>query len=122
MRKLQRGIVELSRIFFAAGARAVLTPVHGYDELRSEAELEKLEGAELRASDLSLSAHHPLGTARMGKRAATSIVDEDHEVHGTPGLYVVDGAAVPTALGVNPQVTIMAMATRAAERLAAKLG
>lgn len=121
VRKLQRGVIELSRIFFAAGARAVLTPIHGYDELRSERELDELEGAEIRASDLSLSAHHPLGTARMGKSAATSIVDEDHQVHGTPGLYVVDGAAVPTALGVNPQVTIMAMATRAAERLAAKL-
>jgi hypothetical protein len=35
--------------------------------------------------------------------------------------YVVDGAAVPTALGVNPQITIMALATRAAEKIAATL-
>ena len=45
----------------------------------------------------------------------------DHQVHGTPGLYVVDGAAVPSSLGVNPQVTIMAMANRAADKLARAL-
>lgn len=121
VRKLKRGVEELARIFFAAGARAVLTPIHGFDELRSEAELARLEGAQIRATDLSLAAHHPLGTARMGRSARASIVDEDHQVHGHPGLYVVDGSSVPTALGVNPQVTIMAMATRAAARLAEKL-
>jgi choline dehydrogenase-like flavoprotein len=38
-----------------------------------------------------------------------------------PGLFVVDGSAVPSSLGVNPQVTIMALATRAAERIATRL-
>lgn len=119
--RLKRGVDELCKIFFAAGAKSVLTPFHGHDELRSLDELEKLRNAKVRASDISLSAHHPLGTARMGRWPSTSIVDQDHQVHGVPGLYVIDGSAVPTALGVNPQVTIMAMATRAAEKLAAKL-
>ena len=64
---------------------------------------------------------YPLGTARMGADAASSVVGPDHQVHDTPGLYVVDGAAVPSSLGVNPQVTIMALATRAAEKIAAAL-
>lgn len=120
--KLVRGVIELSRIFFAAGARSVISPVHGFEDLRSLADLEALRRARVRASDLALSAHHPLGTARMGADPATAVVDADHQVYGSPGLYVIDGSAVPTALGVNPQVTIMALATRAAQRLAARLG
>lgn len=120
--RVVRGVVELSRIFFAAGARSVLAPVHGFEELRSLTDLVRLRTAKVRAADLSLSAHHPLGTARMGKSAAGSVVDADHQVHDVPGLYLIDGSVVPTALGVNPQVTIMALATRAAARLAARLG
>ena len=119
--RIKRGIELLARVFFAAGARAVISPVHGFDELRSLADVERLAAARIRASDLSLTAHHPLGTARLGADPASSVIDPDHQVHGAPGLYVVDGSAVPTALGVNPQVTIMALATRAAERLAARL-
>jgi choline dehydrogenase-like flavoprotein len=86
--------------------------------LRSEADLHALRRANIKAWHLDLSAYHPLGTARMGRDPATSVVGPDHQVHDTPGLYVVDGAAVPSSLGVNPQVTIMAMATRAAEKIA----
>jgi len=43
-------------------------------------------------------------------------------VHGIERLYVADGSAVPTSLGVNPQMTIMAMALRAAEIVDARLG
>jgi choline dehydrogenase-like flavoprotein len=75
----------------------------------------------VRAWDLDLSAYHPLGTARMGRDPASSVVGPDHELHDCADLYVVDGAAVPSALGVNPQVTIMALATRAAEKIAARL-
>jgi len=57
----------------------------------------------------------------MGADPRASVVDGDNQVHDTPGLYVVDGAAVPSSLGGNPQVTIMALATRAAEKLATRL-
>ena len=57
----------------------------------------------------------------MGRDPQRSVVGPDHELHDTRALYVVDGAAVPTALGVNPQVTIIAMTTHAAEKIAARL-
>ena len=48
-------------------------------------------------------------------------MDGENRVFGTDNLYVIDGSSVPSSLGVNPQVTIMAMALRAAECLEARL-
>jgi choline dehydrogenase-like flavoprotein len=47
-------------------------------------------------------------------------VDGDLKLHGVEGLYVADAGAVPSSLGVNPQITIMALATRLAYHLAGK--
>ncbi len=118
---IKRAVDVLAQIFFAAGARRVHTPINGFDVLESQDDLAKLRRARLRPWDLDISAYHPLGTARMGVDPRSSVVDASHQVHDVPGLYVVDGAAVPTSLGVNPQVTIMALATRAAEKIAARL-
>jgi cholesterol oxidase len=63
---------------------------------------------------------HPLGGARMGADATTGVVDADGFVFGVEGLSVLDGAMVPSALGVNPSLTIAALVERAmANRLAA---
>ncbi|MCX5744355.1 MAG: GMC family oxidoreductase [Proteobacteria bacterium] len=118
---IKRGVDVLAQVFFAAGARRVHTPVNGFDVLTSIDDLAALRRATIRPWDLDLSAYHPLGTARMGRDPQRSVVDEDHELHDVRGLYVVDGAAVPSAVGVNPQITIMALATRAAERIATKI-
>ncbi len=119
--RIKRGIDVVAQIYFAAGARTVHTPIHGFDVLRSPDDLVAFRRSALRATDLDLSAYHPLGTARMGRDPATSVVNQHHQVHDTPGLYIVDGSSVPGALGVNPQVTIMALATRAAHKIAAAL-
>ncbi|MGE5184348.1 MAG: FAD-dependent oxidoreductase [Acidobacteriota bacterium] len=119
---MKRGLDVLARVFFAAGARAVHTGIAGFDVLRSEAELAELRRAKLRAWDFDVSAYHPLGTARMGIDPTSSVIGPDHQVHDCAGLYIVDGSAVPTSLGVNPQVTIMALATRAAAKIAHALG
>jgi cholesterol oxidase len=54
----------------------------------------------------------------MAKSPKYGVVDENHETFGVKNLFVVDGSVVPTAIGVNPQVTIMALAERAAEKIA----
>ena len=118
---IKRGLDVLAQIYFAAGAKRIHCPISGFDVLESPDDLAKLRRAKIHARDLDLSAYHPLGTARMGVDPAHSVVDQNHQTHDTRGLYIVDGASVPTSLGVNPQVTIMAMATRAAEKIAGAL-
>ncbi|WP_313814247.1 GMC oxidoreductase [Glutamicibacter sp.] len=60
---------------------------------------------------------HPLGGAPIGSNDQEGVCDSFAEVFGQPGLYVVDGAAMPGPVGPNPSLTIAAMADRACERL-----
>jgi cholesterol oxidase len=55
---------------------------------------------------------HILSGCPMGAAADNSVIDTGHEVHGHPGLFVVDGASIPANIGVNPSLTIAAMAER----------
>ena len=56
----------------------------------------------------------------MGSDQAEGVIDKDHEVFGYPGLYVVDGSAMSANLGVNPSLTITAMAERALSKIPMK--
>lgn len=60
---------------------------------------------------LSSTAHILCGCP-MGNSAQEGVIDPRHEVHGHPGLFVVDGASIPGNIGVNPSLTITAMAER----------
>jgi choline dehydrogenase-like flavoprotein len=88
-------------LFRAAGASEVLLPLP--PGTRPE---------HARRRDLKLMAFHPLGTARADASPSRGVVDGNLKLHGTEGVYVADGSVVPSALGVNPQLTIMALATR----------
>jgi cholesterol oxidase len=62
--------------------------------------------------NMSVTAHI-LGGCGIGADTASGVIDSRHQVFGHPGLYVVDGAAIPANVGVNPSLTITAMAERA---------
>ena len=83
------------------------------------ARLQQASGVQARARGswpevfgIPLTAHF-LGGAVVSESPETGVVDEYHRVWGYPGLHVVDGAAVPANPGVNPSLTITAMAERA---------
>jgi choline dehydrogenase-like flavoprotein len=95
---IHTGLRRLAELMRAAGATKVVLPI-------------------ARDRDLKLMGFHPLGTARAAADPAQGVVDRDLAVHGTRGVHVADGSAVPGPLGVNPQITIMALGTRLAERL-----
>lgn len=61
---------------------------------------------------------HPVGGAPMGRTDAEGVVDSYGKVFGQPGLYVLDGSAMPGPVGPNPSLTISAFADRASERIA----
>jgi len=119
--QVRRGFGILARVYFAAGAKEVRVPVRGHERLRSLRDVQDLEQARFAARHVDLTAYHPLGTARMGVDPLASVVDGTHETHDTTNLFVVDGSAVPSSLGVNPQLTIMAMALRAARFVGERL-
>ena len=114
-RQMQRGIEILCELYLRAGAERVLPMVHGCPEIVDDAGLERLRGLRLRPGDFDVAAFHPLGTCRRGTDPRRSCVGPEGEAHHTPGLYVADGSTLPSSLGVNPQMTIMALALRTAE-------
>lgn len=63
---------------------------------------------------------HVLGGACMGRDGVEGVIGPDHQVHGYDGLYVIDGAAMSANPGVNPSLTITAMAERAMEGIASR--
>ena len=115
-------MVHAAEMSHAAGARRIYPFVVGHAPLDTPADLAAFRRERLGPSDFVWTSYHPLGTCRMGRDPKTSVVDLDHAVHDVPGLYVVDGSTVRGPIGVNPQMTIMAMATRAAARISDRLG
>lgn len=111
---LPRLIRRLGDAFFAAGARELYTPILGHEPVDADA-FARLELEAVPARRFECSSQHPLGTCRMGLDPKTSVVDPRGRVWGVDGLYVIDGSVVPTSLGVNPQLTILALAARLSE-------
>jgi choline dehydrogenase-like flavoprotein len=64
--------------------------------------------------DLRFGTAHQVGSCRMADSAEQGVVDASGEAFGHPGLYVSDGAAIPTSLAVNTSLTIAANAERIA--------
>jgi len=60
---------------------------------------------------------HILGGCGIGRDETEGVVDADHQVFNYPGLYVADGSVIPANLGVNPSLTITAMAERAMSKI-----
>jgi choline dehydrogenase-like flavoprotein len=118
--RLRAGMIGAARCYLAAGAEAVWLPINGTGPVRREGELRAFTTMRLRASDLAiLYAVHLFGGAPMAATPEAGACDEAGAVFGVHGLYVVDAASLPSATGVNPQITIMANALRIAAGIVA---
>jgi choline dehydrogenase-like flavoprotein len=114
---LVRGTALLSELLFAAGAPRVILPFHGVPDLLSPDDARKLRTRKVPPRTMDLSTVHVMGTACMGGDPIRHVCDSYGRVYDTDGLYVADASLFPTPIGINPMETIMALATRNAERI-----
>lgn len=118
-RRLVQGIDGAGRILAAAGAREIFT-AHARHQ-RWDGRFPDGAAYRFGPGRGSLYSFHLMGSARMGGSPARSAASPAGETWEVPNLVVADGSAFPTASGVNPMLTIEAIAHLNAARLAAKL-
>ncbi|MCX8124577.1 MAG: GMC family oxidoreductase [Spirochaetes bacterium] len=119
---LKKGIAYLSEVFIAAGAREIYTPISSLTKIKSMDDIIKLKAHTIKRTHIpEVFAFHPLGTCRMAGDSNQGVVDSYGKCYGTSNLYIADGSIVPTSLGVNPQITIMALATKISHHVAEQL-
>jgi choline dehydrogenase-like flavoprotein len=114
---MQRGLVLLSELLFAAGAKRILLPFHHAKELASADEARAVLGRPIATKGWEVVTVHMMGTARMGSDRLTAVTDAFGFVHDTDRLMISDASLFPSPCRVNPMETIMALATRAAGHL-----
>lgn len=116
--RVRRGTALLAKAHFDAGAEAVLPGVVGLPYKLGRDEIGLIDEAPLDNRAWTWVISHMFGGAVMGDNSQRAVVAPDLHVRGARNLHVVDAAALPTTLGVNPQHTIMAVAQVIAHRLA----
>jgi choline dehydrogenase-like flavoprotein len=116
-RRLVFGIARAAEVHFAAGAEAVYPNIGRAPVLRP-GDLAEFEATAFRPSELRLEAFHPMGTARIAADPREGVCAPDGSVNGVAGLYVADASLFPTAVWVNPMMTILAFAKHVAAEVA----
>ncbi|MGV3615969.1 MAG: GMC family oxidoreductase [Fimbriimonas sp.] len=105
-----RGL-PVPRILFSKGQNERRLSAHAESVMRQI--LMAAGGADLWVYDRFA---HVLGTCRMGTDSARAVVDSDGRCFDVPNLYIADASIFPSAMSVNPALTIIALATRIADR------
>lgn len=129
-RQLIRGMREITRIIFAGGGTAagcsytpplVLESEDGKPGAVSQAKLDayfaEIERRGVVSTRLGLGTAHQMGTCRLGGDAKTAVADPYGEVYGVRGLFIADASGFPSASGVNPMLSTMALAYRVAQNV-----
>ena len=123
IRVARASIEKQIRLHHAAGAEQIVpfAPIslrwrRGDDLEAFIAEMHKIP---LRAGGMRIFSAHQMSSCRMGTDPETSVANPSGELHDTPGVYVGDASAMPTASGANPMISAMSLAHRTAEAIAA---
>jgi long-chain-alcohol oxidase len=124
---MRRGVRGAARVVEAMGARRVYSSHSKWVAYEPGAKgdvdsfMSAADACGWGPGQAQMVSFHIMGSARMGGSPADSVCDPTGQVWNTRGLYVFDGSAFPTASGVNPMITIEALAHMNARALAARL-
>lgn len=122
MEAFRAGMKALARIHLAAGAKEVRslhdTPVR----IQAEKDIDGLDAAPWGPLRFPVFTAHLMGGCQAGADPGHSIVDTHLKHHAMDNLFVIDGSIFPTALGVNPQLTIYGIAHWAVDHVAKAAG
>lgn len=129
-RHLLRGMQEMTRLVFAGGGTGVshnFTPRLALEaegskpgavsEARLNRFLREIEARGIARNRVLLGTAHQMGSCRLGGSAKTAVADPNGQVYGVRGLYIADASGFPTASGVNPMLSTMALAYHVAQRV-----
>jgi len=110
LRHVLDGLILTGRAFLEAGALRVMPSTFEYLEFASKAELGSLRDRVRGPKDVTLGTAHPQGGNRLGKNPDVTVVGPDMRVHRCDNLFIADASIFPSSIGVNPQLTVMALA------------
>jgi choline dehydrogenase-like flavoprotein len=129
-RHLIRGLQEVTRIIFAGGGIGAVSFHTPPQLLESEARkpgavsparldryLKDLETRGIEVNRVGMGTAHQMGTCRLGSDPRNSVADPSGQVHGVRGLYIADASGFPTASGVNPMLSTMALSHWVAQHI-----
>lgn len=126
LENLRKGLDVQARLHEAAGAHTIVGLAGTAPTWRRGDDFESfiagLQRIPFRAGGHRMFSAHQMGTCRMGPDPSTSVAGTRGELHDTPGVWIGDASAFPTPSGTNPMITIMALARRTAEAIAADAG
>jgi choline dehydrogenase-like flavoprotein len=111
--RIRRAVAALCDLMFAAGAVEVAPGVVGFDRHLTDPEVTRRFRTDGPLDPRAYSAviSHFFGTCRMGSDPQSSVVGPGFRHHAIDELYIADASVFPTNLGVNPQISIMSMAS-----------
>ena len=137
-RNLLEGLIGLAKMSYVSGAREIMTTTAniptfvrkdtsnidtgaGVNDAAFQEWLSLVRKQALSLPDATFASAHQMGTCRMGSSERSSVVDPEGKVWGTEGLYVSDASVFPSASGVNPMVTNMAISDWISREMARKM-
>ena len=115
-----RGLKMLAEVQAAAGARELIFPFGAIQKpipVTPETNFDWILKQSFAPGKIGVGSAHPHGSIQAAANASQGAIDPHFELHGHPNIFVMDASWIPTGLSVNPQITTMSAALRAARKL-----